>query len=43
MAIEIERKFLVNDDTWQDGTQSVRMVQGYLSSDPSRSVRVRLF
>lgn len=42
MAIEIERKFLVRDDTWQDGTPGVRIAQGYLSMDPARSVRVRL-
>lgn len=42
MASEIERKFLVTGDTWNDGSSGVRIAQGYLSLDPDRSVRVRL-
>jgi adenylate cyclase len=42
MAVEIERKFLVREDTWMDGATGVRIAQGYLSLDPARSVRVRL-
>ncbi|MCU0777335.1 MAG: CYTH domain-containing protein [Akkermansiaceae bacterium] len=42
MAVEIERKFLVRDDSWNDGSPGVRIAQGYLSLDPARSVRVRL-
>jgi CYTH domain-containing protein len=42
VAVEIERKFLVRDDSWNDGTPGVRIAQGYLSLDPGRSVRVRL-
>lgn len=42
MAVEIERKFLVRNDSWNDGTPGVRIAQGYLSLDPARSVRVRL-
>ena len=42
MAAEIERKFLVADDSWRDGTTGVRIAQGYLSLDPDRTVRVRL-
>lgn len=42
MASEIERKFLVRDDSWNDGTSGIRMSQGYLSMDPDRAVRVRL-
>lgn len=42
MAAEIERKFLVADDSWRDGSPGVRIAQGYLSQDPDRSVRVRL-
>ncbi len=42
MAQEIERKFLVCDDTWRGVGRSRRMVQGYLSRDPERSVRVRI-
>ncbi len=42
MPAEIERKFLVADDSWRDGTPGVRIAQGYLSQDPERTVRVRL-
>jgi CYTH domain-containing protein len=42
MASEIERKFLVTDDRWRDGSPGVRIAQGYLSLDPERTVRVRL-
>lgn len=42
MAAEIERKFLVRDSSWNDGSPGVRIAQGYLSLDPARSVRVRL-
>lgn len=40
--IEIERKFLVLDDTYRkEATSSSEMVQGFLSIDPVRTVRVR--
>ena len=43
MAIEIERKFLVRDDSWRTGADSgVFYSQGYLSTDPQRCVRVRI-
>ena len=42
MPAEIERKFLVADDSWRDGTSGVRIAQGYLSQDPDRTVRVRI-
>jgi adenylate cyclase len=42
MAAEIERKFLVAEDSWRDGSAGVRIAQGYLSQDPDRTVRVRL-
>jgi CYTH domain-containing protein len=42
VAAEIERKFLVRDGSWNDGSPGVRIAQGYLSLDPERSVRVRL-
>ncbi len=41
MGVEIERKFLV-DAAWRPTTPGVRMRQGYLSRDPSRTVRVRI-
>lgn len=42
MPSEIERKFLVIDDSWHDGLPGVRIAQGYLSQDPNRTVRVRI-
>lgn len=41
--IEIERKFLVNNNSFLDDfSRSNRIVQGYLSSQPERTVRVRI-
>ena len=42
MAAEIERKFLVADDTWLAESSGLRMAQGYLTQDPDRTVRVRI-
>ena len=43
MGIEIEHKFLVNDEGWrQAAAQQTRFSQGYLSRDPARTVRVRI-
>jgi adenylate cyclase len=43
MGIEIERKFLIRDDRWRAQTgDGVRYRQGYLSTDRSRTVRIRL-
>ena len=43
MADEIERKFLVSNDSWRDAvTSSTRIVQGYLSSSERVTVRVRV-
>lgn len=43
MAKEIERKFLVKDDTYKAlATRSCVMAQGYLSTDIDATVRVRL-
>lgn len=42
MGIEIERKFLVKDDSWRRQGTGVLLRQGYLSSDPERIVRVRI-
>lgn len=42
MAKEIERKFLLTSDAWRrEVTRSARIVQGYLSSSPGATVRVR--
>ncbi len=43
MAQEIERKFLVKSDEFKkQATRAIRIVQGYLSSVPERTVRVRI-
>ncbi len=50
MGIEIERKFIVNDDSWRDHVEkSVRMAQGYLNDmaalrngTQQASVRIRI-
>lgn len=41
MGREIERKFLVNNDGFRVGADCSRVVQGYLSADPERTIRVR--
>ncbi len=41
--IEIERKFLVNSDAYKkEAFSKKRIIQGYLSSNPERSVRIRI-
>lgn len=41
--IEIERKFLVSSDAFiQEATHSEFMEQGFLSTDPERTVRIRI-
>lgn len=42
MANEIERKFLVKGEFKNLSNKSTRIVQGYLSSIPERTVRVRI-
>lgn len=42
MSVEIERKFLVRGDAWKAQGQGVAMRQGYLSTHPDRTVRVRV-
>ena len=42
MAQEIERKFLVSGDFKPHVNKSTRIIQGYLSSIPERTVRVRI-
>ena len=41
MATEIERKFLVRDDSWRGLGEGSHYRQGYLSTEPGRTVRVR--
>lgn len=42
MAREIERKFLVRGEFKSQAFQAERIIQGYLSSQPERTVRVRI-
>ncbi len=42
MAQEIERKFLVKGEFKSKAKKQIRIIQGYLSSNPERTVRVRL-
>jgi adenylate cyclase len=42
MGVEIERKFLLTGDGWRALGTPVLLRQGYLSSDPDRTVRVRI-
>ncbi len=42
MNLEIERKFLVKDDSWKNNAgEGVLYKQAYLISNPDRSVRIR--
>jgi adenylate cyclase len=40
--LEIERKFIVDTKKWQPSTRGDRIIQGYLSTDKQRVVRVRV-
>ena len=43
MMIEIERKFLVTSDAFKkEAFKETRITQGFLSTDPERTVRVRV-
>ena len=42
MADEIERKFLVHGDAWKADATTSAYRQGFLSTEPERTVRVRL-
>lgn len=42
MAQEIERKFLVKGEYKSKAKQQIRITQGYLSSAPERTVRIRI-
>jgi adenylate cyclase len=42
MGIEIERKFLIANDSWRHGAIGVPYAQGYLSRGTGRTVRVRI-
>ena len=41
--LEIERKFLVTSEAYREqATSQIRIVQGFLNTDPNRTVRVRI-
>lgn len=43
MPFEIEKKFLVHDDSFKHAAEkSVHIIQGYLSTVPERTVRIRI-
>lgn len=42
MGQEIERKFLVTNDTWRAEASGTSYRQGFLSTEPERTVRVRI-
>lgn len=43
MATEIERKFLVKNDSWRDlSTNSKLIIQGYLANTERGSIRIRI-
>ena len=42
MGEEIERKFLVHGERWRDGATGTLYRQGFLSTEPERTVRVRV-
>ncbi|KAM3094709.1 CYTH domain-containing protein [Phormidesmis sp. 146-35] len=42
MAVEIERKFLVKNDRWRTLATGVLYRQGYIISQPGRTVRIRV-
>lgn len=42
MAVEIERKFLVKDDSWREGAKGQKYMQGYMSRGDVATVRVRV-
>jgi adenylate cyclase len=39
---EIERKFLVSGEAWRETAEGTRYRQGFLSTEPERTVRVRV-
>ncbi|MDE6741513.1 MAG: CYTH domain-containing protein [Muribaculaceae bacterium] len=43
MALEIEHKYLVKNNSYRESAStSYKILQGYLSKDPDRTVRVRI-
>ncbi len=42
MGVEIERKFLIAGDSWRETAEGTQYRQGFLSTEPERTVRVRV-
>jgi adenylate cyclase len=42
MGVEIERKFLVQNELWREGARCVSCEQGYIGFGPPVSVRIRI-
>jgi adenylate cyclase len=43
MATEIERKFLITNDSWRkEADEGIYMVQGYMGSNEKSSIRIRI-
>ena len=42
MPVEIERKFLVKDDSWKESAIGTKYIQGYLSKEKDSTIRVRI-
>ncbi len=42
MSIEIERKFLLKDDSWKQNAVGIHYAQGYLNQPGENTVRVRI-
>lgn len=42
MGEEIERKFLVRSESWREAAEAEHFRQGFLSTEPERTVRVRV-
>jgi len=42
MGVEIERKFLVKGDYKPYATKEIKIIQGFLSTVPGRTVRIRI-
>jgi adenylate cyclase len=42
MPVEIERKFLVKDDSWKISANGTKYIQGYLSKEKDSTIRIRI-
>ena len=42
MSIEIERKFLVKDNSWRNFASGNKIIQGYISTNKEHTIRIRI-